>query len=101
MVVRREKDDWGARGLLSGSNEFCRFKAIEPFHLNVEQDGGKFLIVRLANRFLSRVGPYKIAEPIEDSLQSQQISWMIIHEKDVDLRIVDHANSNSTMQPHT
>ena len=85
LADRREEDDRDVLRALARLDQPRGLEAVDPRHLNVEQDDGEVVEEELAQRLVPRVRPdQRLAERLEDRLQREQVLRPIVDEQDLD-----------------
>jgi hypothetical protein len=84
LLIGRQEDDRDVLRALTRLDQARGLEAVDPRHLNVEQDDGEVVEEELAQRLVARVRPdQRLIERLEDRLQREQVLRPVVDQQDL------------------
>ena len=83
LADRRDEDDRHAARALAGADQLGRLEAVEPRHLDVEEDRRELALQHRLERLLAGARPHEpVARRLEDRLEREQVLGVVVDEQD-------------------
>ena len=81
-----QKNNRSMFGFVALADQRCRLESVNVGHCNIEQNNGNFIPEKILQRLRARSRFHEVlAEPLQDSFESEQILAPVVNEKNVDL----------------
>jgi hypothetical protein len=90
LVHRRQEDDRDALALLALADDLCGLVAIQPGHIDIEQDDRELALEQVTQRLLARLGRDDLANILQHRADREEVLLVVIDDQHA-RNVFDHA----------